>query len=84
MSTINLADIAVFESMQANANAQMGIGKSSSQMSVFNEDVERYPSNVPEESDPFYSESNLAYLRRELAALNNGQGIERGMIEVPE
>ncbi|MCL2004834.1 MAG: hypothetical protein FWG73_01605 [Planctomycetaceae bacterium] len=84
MSVVDSADIAVFEAMQANANAQMGIGQSLSQMSVFNEDVERHSSSVPEESDPFYSESNLNYLRRGLTALNNGQGIERGMIEVPE
>ena len=35
-------------------------------------------------SDPFYSESNLAYLRRSLTALNNGEGIERDIIEVAE
>jgi len=36
------------------------------------------------EFDPFYSESNLAYLRCALTALNNGEGIEREIIEVLE
>ena len=40
--------------------------------------------NENAESDPFYSESNLAYLRRALAALNNGEGMERDIIEVAE
>ena len=41
----------------------------------------RLPFDVTTESDPFYSESNLAHLRRGIVALNNGQGIEREMIE---
>ena len=44
----------------------------------------RLPFDVTTESDPFYSESNLAYLRRGLAALNNGQGVEHDIIEVSE
>lgn len=32
--------------------------------------------------DPFYSESNLAHLRREVAALNEEKGIVREPIEV--
>lgn len=28
-------------------------------------------------ADPFYSESNMAHLRRGIAALNAGKGIER-------
>lgn len=32
--------------------------------------------------DPFYSESNLAHLRRGIIALNAGQGIEGEPIEV--
>ena len=39
--------------------------------------------DVSAESDPFYSESNLAHLRRGIAALNSGKGIERDLIEVP-
>lgn len=35
-------------------------------------------------SDPFFSESNLAHLRRGIAALNNGEGIEHDIIEVSE
>ena len=46
----------------------------------------RLPFNVTTEvdNDPFYGESNMAHLRRGIAALNNGQGIVRDLIEVPE
>ncbi len=33
-------------------------------------------------ADPFYSESNLAHLRRGIEALNAGKGIERDIVEV--
>ncbi|MCC8169245.1 MAG: type II toxin-antitoxin system RelB/DinJ family antitoxin [Oscillospiraceae bacterium] len=33
-------------------------------------------------ADPFYSESNMAHLRRGIAALNNGSGTEHEIIEV--
>ena len=44
----------------------------------------RLPFDVSIESDPFYSESNLAHLRRGIAALNSGKGIERDIVEMPE
>jgi len=44
----------------------------------------RLPFEVTTETDSFYSESNLAHLRRGVAALNNGMGIEREIIEVGE
>ena len=44
----------------------------------------RLPFDITTESDPFYSESNLAHLRRGIAALNSGKGIERDIIEVSE
>jgi len=44
----------------------------------------RLPFEVTTESDPFYSESNLAHLRRGVAALNSGKGIERDFIEVSQ
>ena len=44
----------------------------------------RLPFDVTTESDPFYSESNLAHLRRGVAALNSGKGVEHGMIEVSQ
>lgn len=34
--------------------------------------------------DPFYSESNMAHLRRGIEALNAGEGVEHDMIEVNE
>ena len=44
----------------------------------------RLPFDVTTVSDPFYSESNLAHLRRGLAALNSGRGVEQDIIEVSE
>jgi len=44
----------------------------------------RLPFDVTTEPDPFYSESNLAHLRRGVAALNSGKGIEHDIIEVTE
>ena len=34
--------------------------------------------------DPFWSEANQAHLRKAIAALNAGQGIERELIEVED
>lgn len=34
--------------------------------------------------DPFYSESNMAHLRRGIAALNAGKGVEHELCEVEE
>ena len=44
----------------------------------------RLPFDVTADFDPFYSESNLAHLRRGVAALNSGKGIERDIIEESE
>lgn len=44
----------------------------------------RLPFDITTDSDPFYSESNLAHLRRGIASLNAGKGIERDIIEVDE
>ena len=44
----------------------------------------RLPFEVTTVSDPFYSESNLAHLRRGVAALNSGKGVEHDIVEVPE
>jgi DNA-damage-inducible protein J len=44
----------------------------------------RLPFDVTTEADPFYSESNLAHLRRGIAALNSGKGVEHDIIEVSE
>ena len=44
----------------------------------------RLPFEVTTESDPFYSESNLAHLRRGMAALNAGKGVEHDIVEVLE
>ena len=44
----------------------------------------RLPFEVALEPDPFYSENNVAHLRRSVAALNSGKGIEHDLIEVPQ
>ena len=44
----------------------------------------RLPFEVALEPDPFYSENNVAHLRRSVAALNSGKGIEHALIEVPQ
>ncbi len=35
-------------------------------------------------ADPFWSESNMAHLKRGIAALNTGQGVEHELIEVED
>ena len=44
----------------------------------------RLPFDVTTIPDPFYCESNLAHLRRGIAALNSGRGVEHDIIEVSE
>jgi len=44
----------------------------------------RIPFEVAVEPDPFYSEVNMARIRRGIEALNNGQGVERELIEVDD
>jgi DNA-damage-inducible protein J len=44
----------------------------------------RLPFEVTTESDPFYSESNLAHLRRGVAALDGGKGVEHDLIEASQ
>lgn len=42
----------------------------------------RLPFDVTIESDPFYSESNQAFLREAVTALNAGKGVVHELIEV--
>ena len=44
----------------------------------------RLPFEITTEYDPFYGKSNIAHLRRGVAALNAGKGIERDIIEAEE
>lgn len=44
----------------------------------------RIPFEITDETDPFYSESNQAFLREAVAALNSGKGIVRELIEVDD
>jgi len=45
------------------------------------EDLEK---DVEITTDPFYSESNQAYLKRAIAALEAGKGVEHDLIEVDD
>ena len=44
----------------------------------------RLPFDVTTEFDPFYSKSNLEHLRRGVAALNSGKGVEHDIIGASE
>ena len=44
----------------------------------------RLPFDITTDPDLFYSDSNLAHLRRGVAALNSGKGVEHDIIEVYE
>lgn len=46
------------------------------------EEIKKMPSEAS--VDPFYSESNMAYLCRGVEALNSGKGVEHDIIEVYE
>ena len=41
----------------------------------------RFPFEITTETDPFYNESNLSHLKRGVAALNSGKGVEHDIIE---
>jgi len=44
----------------------------------------RLPFDVTTQGDPFYSESNQAFLREAVAALNAGKGIAREIVEISD
>jgi DNA-damage-inducible protein J len=44
----------------------------------------RIPFEVAVDPDPFYSEANMERLRRGIAALNAGLGVEHELIEVDD
>ena len=73
-------DADVKKSME-QACADMGL--MSAAFTVFAKKVGR-ERRIPFEitADPFYSESNMAHLRRGVAALNAGKGVEHEPIEV--
>lgn len=64
------------------ACADMGLSMSAA-FTIFAKKVGR-EKRIPFEAsvDPFYSESNMAHLRRGIAALNAGQGVEHEPIVV--
>ena len=64
--------------------SELGLSMSAA-FTVFAKKVSR-EKRIPFEvtADPFYSESNLAHLRRGIAALNSGKGVEHEPIEEPE
>ncbi len=48
------------------------------------DDVKKRRISFEVSADPFYSESNMAHLRRGVEALNAGKGVEHDIIEVDE
>ena len=66
------------------ACSEMGISMSAA-FKIFAKKVGR-EKRIPFEvsADPFYSESNMRYLRRGIEALNTGDGKEHEIIEVTE
>ena len=44
----------------------------------------KIPFELSAEPDPFYSESNMAHLRRGIAQLNAGRGVQHDLIEVAD
>ena len=64
--------------------AEMGISMSTA-FTLFAEKVARDRRILFEISaDPFYSESNISHLKRCIAALNAGEGVEHELIEVTD
>jgi DNA-damage-inducible protein J len=84
MAQINLR---VDDEVKKNAEQTLDdIGLSmSTAINIFLKTVAR-EKRIPFElsADPFYSESNMAHLRRGIAALNAGKGVEHEPIEVGE
>ena len=67
-----------------SACTEMGISMSTA-FTLFAEKVageRRIPFEISE--DPFYSESNISHLKRGIAALNAGKGVEHELIEVTD
>ena len=67
-----------------SACSEMGISMSTA-FTLFAEKVageRRIPFEIS--ADPFYSESNISHLKRGIAALNSGEGIEHELIEVTD
>ncbi len=74
-------DADVKKSMEL-ACSEMGLSMSAA-FTIFAKKVAR-EKRIPFEvsADPFYSESNMAHLRRGIAALDAGKGVEHEPIEV--
>lgn len=67
-----------------NACAEMGLSMSAA-FTIFAKKVAReYRIPFEVSADPFYSERNMAHLRRGIAALDAGRGVERELIEVED
>lgn len=66
------------------ACADMGLSMTTA-FTIFAKKVSR-EKRIPFEvsADPFYFDSNMAHLRRGMAALNAGKGVEHELIEVDD
>lgn len=64
--------------------SEMGLSMSTA-FTIFAKKVSR-EKRIPFEvsADPFYTDSNMAHLRRGIAALNAGEGVEHDIVEVAD
>ncbi len=66
-----------------SACADMGMSVSTA-LTIFSKVVgreRRIPFEITADGDPFYSEANMNHLRRGIAALNAGKGVEHELID---
>ena len=81
MVNVNFKLDADVKKMMENACAAMGLSMSAA-FTVFAKKVgSEWRITFEISADPFYSEANMAHLRRGIAALNAGQGKEHELIE---
>ena len=65
-----------------SACADMGMSVSTA-LTIFTKTVgreRRIPFEITADGDPFYSESNMKHLRRGIAALDAGEGVEHELV----
>lgn len=81
MVNVNFKMDSVVKRLMEEACADMGLTMSAA-FNIYAKKVgkeRRIPFEVT--ADPFYSESNMAHLRRGIKALNEGKGVEHELIE---
>ena len=84
MTNLNIRIDAELKENVENILNKMGLNMTTA-FNIFARTIER-EKRIPFEisADPFWSAANQAHLRKAVAALNAGQGIERELIEVDD